>query len=374
VSILTLQRRMREIGRIRTGETVVGSGGRKRPVKLSTFKLTAPNRALLESAAEVYQGEVTPFEAGGWQLTTNVDSLDIVVPPGQAISQWFEMWSGGGCQRRCDGIRETLTDQPCLCPQDDVDRRDAAQKGLACKPTTRLNVILPLLPDVGVWRLEAHGYYAAVELAGTAEFLERATATGTLIPARLRLDQREQKRPGEATKQYSVPVIELPQTKIGELIDLAGGPVVPMLPGGQERPNLRQRVERPALGEPPPLPTDRPFTKPVAPFGEEPEMPTTVAFAPMEDDPAPEPIAPVPGQRAAFEDEAPTDTRTDDPGAPGASTGPTALPLAAFIAETGRRKIPTRQVAAYAKRDYGTTDLAALTDEDRAALLAALTA
>jgi hypothetical protein len=276
---------MRELGRIRTGvqQEYTDKGGKKRrrPAKLETFRLTSASRDLLEAAATTYGGRVAPWpEQNEFQLVTDVDALDIVVPPGQAMSQWYELWSGGGCQRRCDGVTNVLADAPCACPADAELRVELAAKGEACKPTTRLNVILPAIPDLGVWRLESHGFYAAVELAGTAEFLERATAQGRLLPARLRLDRREIKRPGEATRQFTVPVIELPQTRIGELVDTGAGELAPgnghaQLIAGAAGPapagGRRQRVERPPIGSSPELPAEPDFHKPTAPFGAEPE-------------------------------------------------------------------------------------------------------
>jgi len=280
VSILTLQRRLRELGRIRTGVKIAAGNGRSHPAKLETFRLTSASRDLLEAAAEVYGGEVRAWPEGdGWELVTAVDALDIVIPPGDSMTQFYEMWSGGGCQRRCDGVTNLLTMEPCLCPADQDERRTLAADGQACKPTTRLNVILPLIPDMGVWRLESHGYYAAVELAGTADFLSRATAEGRLIPARLRLDQREAKRPGQPVNRYSVPVIELPQTRIAEFIPALAPPgsVAALTAGAPAEPRRqsarRQRVERPAPGTTTPtLPDETRMERPTASFGTAPAV------------------------------------------------------------------------------------------------------
>lgn len=302
MSILTLQRRLRELGRIRTGVRVASGNGRSRPAKLETFRLTSASRELLDAAAEIYGGEVRAWPEGdGWELITAVDALDIVIPPGESMTQYYELWSGGGCQRRCDGVTELLTMEPCLCPSDQDERRTLAADGRACKPTTRLNVILPLVPDMGVWRLESHGYYAAVELAGTAEFLARATAEGRLIPARLRLDQREAKRPNQPVMRYAVPVIELPQTRIAEFMPtlnappdvpaLATGQPVRALPAGsppepRRQSTRRQRVERPAPGATTPeLPADTRMERPAASFGTAPTVGGwTVDDAPPDDD------------------------------------------------------------------------------------------
>jgi hypothetical protein len=51
VPITDLQVRMREIGRIRTGVQVEGRGGKRRPAKLETFRITASRRELLEEVA-----------------------------------------------------------------------------------------------------------------------------------------------------------------------------------------------------------------------------------------------------------------------------------------------------------------------------------
>ena len=240
--ILDLQVRMRELGRIRTGVQVASSNGKRRPSKLETFRLTSASRTLLDHAAEVYGGDVHPWAAPNgpeFELVTTSDHLDIIVPPGQALSQWYELWSGG-CQRRCDGRLNVITDSPCECPEDPAERRELAAEGRACKPTTRLNVMLPLVPDLGIWRLEVHGYYAAVELAGAAAFLERTRGD---VPARLRLDKRHVKRPGEPSKDFVVPVIEIGAT-LSEMTRVAIGeaPAAALL--GPV--NRRERVERPA--------------------------------------------------------------------------------------------------------------------------------
>lgn len=285
MTLLDVQRRMRELGRIRTGEQVaVGNSGKRRPAKLETFRLTSPSQTLIEAAAETYGGQVRDWASPAgkqFEVITTADSIKIVLPPGQALSQFYELWSGGGCQRRCDGRTDYISGEACECPADPAERRDLANDGRACKPTTRLNVILPELPDLGVWRLESHGYYAAVELAGTASFLELVTASGRMLPAMLRLEQREKKVPGKPTNRFAVPVIELPTVRIADL--LTEGQVVGQLdapriaPAQLGRPK-REMVERPALGPVAELPAEtQPFGGPVMVAPDElPPTPTDV--------------------------------------------------------------------------------------------------
>jgi hypothetical protein len=201
--ILTLQRRSRELGRIRIGQQVAtGTEGKMRPAKLEQFRLTSASRPLLEKAAALYGGEVVEWNNNGsaqFEVFTTSTRLPVLVPP-QPVSQFFELWSGGGCQRRCDGERELLTDQACLCSPDPEDRQ--------CKPTTRLNVVLRDVEGVGVWRLESHGYYAATELPSTAEFLAQQAG---YIAGWLSLEARTVLRNGK-TKRFAVPIIEVDVT------------------------------------------------------------------------------------------------------------------------------------------------------------------
>ncbi|MFJ9558075.1 hypothetical protein ACIRPH_30080 [Nocardiopsis sp. NPDC101807] len=199
--ILDIQQRTRELGRIRIGQTQPTSNGKSRPAKLDRFRLTSASRPLLERVAELYGGEVrawTPANGGPsqWEVVTNSDRLPVLVPP-QAVSQWYELWSGGGCQRRCDGQREILTESPCICGPDPATR--------LCKPTTRLNVVLSDVEGVGVWRLESHGFYAAVELPAVAELLAQ---TRGYIRASLGLEERTAKRSGQ-TLRWMVPILEV---------------------------------------------------------------------------------------------------------------------------------------------------------------------
>ncbi len=210
--ILDLQLRQRELGRIRIGRKAPGKGN---PQKLDKFRFTSASGELIESIAALYGGACEPWVNDGqsqFEVFTTVNRLPILVPP-QPISQWYEMWSGGGCQRRCDGVKNILAgDAACACPSDPLDRADLAAKGKACKPTTRLNVVLADIPGIGVWRLESHGYHSAVELPMVAEFLAQATEAGTYLPAELALAPRSSKRPGVGKREWLVPIIEVKTT------------------------------------------------------------------------------------------------------------------------------------------------------------------
>lgn len=206
--ILTIQRRSRELGRIRIGQQVptgrTNSDGKPtfRPEKLDRFRVTSASLPLMQRVAELYGGEVREWLNNGakqYEVIITETRLPILVPP-QPVSQYFELWSGGGCRRRCDGETELLKDKPCVCSPDPAERE--------CKPTTRLNVILRDVEGIGVFRLESHGYYSATELPEVAEFLARA---GSYVPAWLSLEQRTVVREGK-TRRWMVPTIEVDVT------------------------------------------------------------------------------------------------------------------------------------------------------------------
>jgi hypothetical protein len=206
--ILDLQRRLAEVGRIRLGEQVTTRSGKKAPAKLTRFRFTSPSAELIDQAANLYGGTPNDWSAPSGpqrEVVTEATSIPVLIPPGDmAFSQWYEAWSGGGCQRRCDGRFDIQRDRACDC---DPDARE-------CKPTTRVSMVLPEMAGVGLWRVETHGFYAATELGATVELLQ-SLAPGRLVPGRLRLDPRTVKRTVDGkpqTRNYVVPVLDIEGT------------------------------------------------------------------------------------------------------------------------------------------------------------------
>lgn len=241
IAILEEQRRFRELGRIRLGqrEPVLIKSGPKagqqaekngkllfRPARLADFRLTSPWRHLLEAAQAIYGGEVKPWTPtegrNEWELATGRPDIDVLVPPGDVLSQWMEEWDGGGCQRRCDGVRMIVAhgksaDRGCLCSPDG----SIAIGDRKCKPTTRLLLMVPDLPDLGVWRVESHGINAALELGGAVELTELATRRGVIVPAVLRIEPRVVRKPGEPERRFVVPVLGF-RHKLGDVFAALG--------------------------------------------------------------------------------------------------------------------------------------------------------
>ncbi len=93
-TLIGIQRRLAEVGRIRIGQKVPTSGEKTRPEKLTTFRLTSPDRRRIEQAAGMYGGRPEPWTAPAgdqWEVVTETDTLDVVVPPtAMAFSQFYE--------------------------------------------------------------------------------------------------------------------------------------------------------------------------------------------------------------------------------------------------------------------------------------------
>ncbi|MEW1866999.1 hypothetical protein AB0420_02175 [Streptomyces caelestis] len=208
--IKTMKRQAAELGRIRTGYSRPNPDPKKGPipVKSKTFVLTSHSRDYVAAAAELYGGRVeqwTPQRSSvaQWRVITEAPELRAILPAGDPLNQAYEMWGGGGCERRCDGEFESIKRQPCVCRAkfgEDWHERPPTQ---VCRPTSRIGVYLPDLPDVGVWRLETKSYYAADALAGGLDTVLQATEGKGLLPVRMWIEQRTAVREGK-TKQFQV--------------------------------------------------------------------------------------------------------------------------------------------------------------------------
>jgi hypothetical protein len=227
--ILTLQKQARELGRIRIGQVVRDSKGKTRPEKLDRFRFTSASEPLLQRVAALYGGTVRPWtpQGGGadaFEVIADVTDIPILVPP-QPVSQYFEHVEWRRLRaplRRGDraALRRTM---PLLGGPGRSD----------CKPTTRLRVVLrDVEGSIGVWRLESHGYYAAVELPDVAEFLSRA---GGYVPGYLCLEERVVKREGK-TRRFMVPYIRVAGITPGQL--LSGTAPAAQLGGRADAPAL----------------------------------------------------------------------------------------------------------------------------------------
>lgn len=238
--ILTLQRQARELGRLRTGYT-----DGKRPVRSNTWIITSHSERYIRAAAEEFGGVPEKWQPQGtgaeqWRVITEQDTLDAIMPPGDPLSQTNELWSGGGCQRRCDGVTEQLSDAPCLCVAQFGENWFEQPKGKVCAATTRLNVLLPDMPDVGIYRVETHSFYAANEIAATVDLIRNATKGNAAVPIALRIEQRQRVANGQ-TKKFPVVVVELRGATAGQIL----GGVIPGITAREQA--VLAAPDRPAI-------------------------------------------------------------------------------------------------------------------------------
>jgi len=206
--LLNIQRRAAEHGRLRTGYT---QGNR--PVRSATWVVTSHSEEHVRAAAELWGGEVeqwTPLNSNiaQWRVITKASSIEALITPGDPLNQYNEMWSAGGCQRRCDGETELLSRQSCLCARQFGEDWHTQPKGRVCSATSRFNVMLPDLSGMGMWRAETHSFYAASEWGGMVDMVLAGTDGKGFVPVTLRIEPRQVVREGK-TKKFPVVVVEL---------------------------------------------------------------------------------------------------------------------------------------------------------------------
>ncbi|MWA08828.1 recombination directionality factor [Streptomyces sp. BA2] len=206
--LLNIQRRAAEHGRLRTGYTQ----GNK-PMRSATWVVTSHSEEHVRTAAKLWGGEPESWKPLNstieqWRVITKAASIEALITPGDPLNQYNEMWSKGGCQRRCDGETELLSRQPCLCLARFGEEWHQQKKGTVCSATSRLNVMLPDLSGMGLWRAETHSFYAASEWGGMVDMVLAGTNGDGFVPVTLRIEPRQVVRNGE-TKKFPVVVVEL---------------------------------------------------------------------------------------------------------------------------------------------------------------------
>lgn len=229
--ILTMQRQVRELGRLRTGYTANG-----RPNRSKTWILTSKDRDLLAAAAEEWGGHVvewTPLnsDAKQWSLTTETATLPAFLPPGDPLTQNLEMWSKGGAQRRCNGVTESKSGKDCLCFAQFGENFHERDPRDVCRPYSQLNLMLLNLPDIGLWRHVTKSFYAAGEIAGAVDLIKAQVGPDPIVPVWLIIDPRESVKDGKRTP-YPVPAIKIRGATSGAAL-LSGN--VPTLELGSAR-------------------------------------------------------------------------------------------------------------------------------------------
>jgi hypothetical protein len=206
--LLNIQRRAAEHGRLRTGYT---QGNQ--PVRSATWVVSSHSEEHVRRAAELWGGDAETWKPLNstieqWRVVTQAPAIEALITPGDPLNQYNELWTKGGCQRRCDGETELISRQPCICARQFGEDWHQQKKGTVCSTTSRLNVMLPDLSGMGMWRAETHSFYAASEWGGMVDMVLAGTNGQGFVPVTLRIEPRQVVRDGK-TKKFPVVVVEL---------------------------------------------------------------------------------------------------------------------------------------------------------------------
>lgn len=220
--IINRQRQLAEQGRIRLGYTTEASNGKTRPVRSETFILSSHSRSHVENAAAIWGGTVEDWQPMGngaqqYRVITQTNVLPAILPPGDPLTQAYEQWSKGGCQRRCDGATEQFSGSPCLCLAEHGEQWFELGPRDVCVSKSRLRVLLPDMEGLGSWRMETGSFYATDEIAGMVDTIRGAVGDSVLVPVTLRIEPRTRISEGK-TKHFVVPVLELRGVTAGALL------------------------------------------------------------------------------------------------------------------------------------------------------------
>lgn len=272
-----LQRRLPEAGRLRFGVKTA-----KAMKAIETWRATSHDEQAIRQLADAYGGTPQPWEGaptpGQWEVITEANELRVVLPPdplgGTPI---YEQWSGGGCQRRCDGVDcEIITQGPDGLEPQQVPCICSVNEEMACDPRLRLSVVLPDVRFAGVWRLETKSWNAVAEIPGMVDLIQSLQDRG-LTRALMALEQRKQVKGGK-TRHFIIPVL-----RVADSLDaIASGAM--QVGAGSVAEIGTAPADRPALGSGTSGGGDEHPTSPPEDIGPGPDASPPPAPPPIDDD------------------------------------------------------------------------------------------
>jgi hypothetical protein len=230
---------------------------------LENWRFTSKDDQAIKAIAGLYGGSphVWGERDNEWEVFTESNEITVQLP-GDPIFVAYEKWGQGGNLRRCDGETCTIPVQdpqgghldsvPSLCEDEGLEPGEDKQ---ACTVTVRLKVVMPEIRGIGIWMLTSGSVYAAMELPAVCDLLDGLRMrSGILIPCRLELQYREEKRAYEKfTRKYHVPTLHVDGSVSGITATIQGiesqRSIAPTAP--RESPGLPGPVRRP---DPPGLP------------------------------------------------------------------------------------------------------------------------
>lgn len=212
MGILDIQRNHMTIFNLRLGKKVVTKNGKEAPEKLvDQIRVTSPNQYVVDAFCRVYGGHTQPW-GDQFEAFLPTTEIPIMVLPGQSVTQWWEKYRGGVCERRCEGLGgvERISGTLCKCDPD-IDKRLADKD--QCNLMTRIHFLCPEVEVAGAGALVTHGRVAAETLPQSVAVAEAALKAGHMVPAILRIVKKTGKN-----RQYVVPQIEMVGMTLGQII------------------------------------------------------------------------------------------------------------------------------------------------------------
>lgn len=215
--LLDVQQQHATMFRLRFGDLVT-SRGKSRPRRLTDqIRVTSPNPDIVDAFCAVYGGERREWTNQGraeWEAYLPTTTIRVVLLPGSSVTQWWELYKGSVCVRRCDSRTEIKSQQPCMCPSRDPAERNADPE--QCSATTRVSVICPDVDVVGAGMFVSRGLMAAATLPNAIAAANAALAAGIYVPAIVRVVEFT----GQGTR-WIVPQIEVVGTSLEHLLHSA---------------------------------------------------------------------------------------------------------------------------------------------------------
>ncbi|MGO1048817.1 recombination directionality factor [Crossiella sp. CA198] len=150
------------VGRFRAGR-LLG----KRPVALDHWRVTSDDPLVLETLIEEFGGsdvvEYDPEGKEGFETDLDVDAVEILIPSPKMLRTEMRLYGRKTILRQCDGAKQR-DGQPCACPRDLRERKEAASNGVGCEPSISLLFQLTEFPDLGLWRYETGSWSMARDI------------------------------------------------------------------------------------------------------------------------------------------------------------------------------------------------------------------
>ena len=213
--------------------------------RLTTWRVTSPDKVALERLATMYGGTVAPWIDGGnntGQFEVTLESNEVYIQLWQRAEQnGYMHWDHSKklYDRQCDGqtcwlisrgadSKRNRTESHCLCASGAFTKEEDG-----CKLMTRLQFVIAGLPSLGAWTLEVSGRNAYEELPLSVESLIRTFGVG--CNAVLRTAKRKGTDAEGKPAVFMVPEVDVREDIAGAVKALGGVNLV-------ELPGVRMQV------------------------------------------------------------------------------------------------------------------------------------